>query len=160
MYGELIPEGGGDTIPLLKESLVVGRCESCDIVLRFANVSTHHCELILENGFWLVQDLNSRNGTKVNGNRITRKRLKPGDLLAFARHDFRLSYSPEELGATGPPPEDDEDVMSEILSRSLLEGAGLDRRQKQFLSGRVGRRVALSPDEVDDDELKLDDDLD
>ena len=158
MFGELIPEGGGDTIPLLKENLIVGRRESCDIVLRFSNISTHHCELLLENGYWLVQDLNSRNGTRVNGTRISRKRLKPGDLLAFARHDFRISYSPEELGATGPPPEDDENVISEILSRSLLEGAGLDRRQKQFLAGYVGRRVEI-PDE-DPDDLTVDDDMD
>ena len=36
MLGELIPKGGGDSIPLLKEKLLVGRRESCDIVLRFA----------------------------------------------------------------------------------------------------------------------------
>ena len=36
MYGELEPLGGGDTIVLPKRSLLVGRRESCDIVLRFA----------------------------------------------------------------------------------------------------------------------------
>ena len=45
MYGELIPVGGGDPIPLLKKSLLIGRRESCDIVLRFSNVSAHHCQL-------------------------------------------------------------------------------------------------------------------
>ena len=35
MYGELIPLGGGDPIPLLKKQLLIGRRESCDIVLRF-----------------------------------------------------------------------------------------------------------------------------
>ena len=45
MYGELVPVGGGDPIPLLKKSLLVGRRESCDIVLRFSNVSAHHCQL-------------------------------------------------------------------------------------------------------------------
>jgi adenylate cyclase len=43
MYGELVPVGGGDNIPLLKPNLIVGRRESCDIVLRFANVSGQHC---------------------------------------------------------------------------------------------------------------------
>jgi len=33
-YGELIPLGGGDPIPLLKKNLMVGRRESCDVVLR------------------------------------------------------------------------------------------------------------------------------
>ena len=45
MYGQLLPLGGGDPIPLLKTELLVGRRESCDIVLRFANVSAHHCQL-------------------------------------------------------------------------------------------------------------------
>ena len=38
-YGLLIPEGGGDNIVLRKDRLVIGRRESCDIVLRFTNVS-------------------------------------------------------------------------------------------------------------------------
>ena len=48
MYGELIPQGGGDPIPLLKKTLLLGRRESCDIVLRFSNVSAHHCQLTVD----------------------------------------------------------------------------------------------------------------
>ena len=66
MYGELVPLGGGDPIPLLKQRLMIGRRESCDIVLRFANVSGQHCELIVDSGYWFVIDKASRNGTKVN----------------------------------------------------------------------------------------------
>src|SRR5215218_930294 len=79
MYGELIPVGGGDPIPLLKKNLLVGRRESCDIVLRFSNVSAHHCQLTVNNGYWYVKDMESRNGIKVNGVRVTEKRLTPGD---------------------------------------------------------------------------------
>jgi pSer/pThr/pTyr-binding forkhead associated (FHA) protein len=127
MYGELVPIGGGDTIPLLKPSLVMGRRESCDIVLRFGNVSGQHCQLQLENGYWILQDLNSQNGTKVNGHRIMRKRLDPGDTLGIARHKYTIQYSPVDLGASGPPPSDDE-ALESVLSKSLLEKAGLQRR--------------------------------
>ena len=105
-YGELVPIGGGDPIPLLRASLMVGRRESCDIVLRFANVSGQHCQLTLESGYWFVQDLNSQNGLKVNGVHVMRKRLDPGDTLAIARHKYKIEYSPSDLGATGPPPSD------------------------------------------------------
>ena len=84
--GELLPLGGGDPIPLLKRSLLVGRRESCDIVLRFANVSAHHCQLTLTGGYWYVKDLQSRNGVKVNGMRVTEKRLDPGDQPAVSKH--------------------------------------------------------------------------
>jgi predicted component of type VI protein secretion system len=129
MFGELHPIGGGDPIPLLKKSLLVGRRESCDIVLRFSNVSAHHCQLEIEGGYWYVHDKQSRNGVKVNGVRITDKRLDPGDILSVAKHKYEVRYSPAELGAVGPPPMDAPE--EEIFSKSLLERAGLVNRRPQ-----------------------------
>ena len=130
MYGQLVPLGGGDPIPLLKQRLMIGRRESCDIVLRFANVSGQHCELIVDSGYWFVIDKASRNGTKVNSVRVTsmRKRLDPGNTLSVAKHKYEIKYSPmEDLQATGPPPPDEEPIR-DILSKSLLDRAGLNRR--------------------------------
>mgnify|MGYP002621574013 FL=1 len=123
MYGELTPLGGGDPIPLLKKQLLIGRRESCDIVLRFANVSAHHCRLVLNGGYWYVRDMQSRNGVKVNGIRVQEKRVDPGDKLSIAKHDYELIYSPADLGAVGPPPADD--LPNEIMTESLLSRAGL-----------------------------------
>jgi adenylate cyclase len=103
--------------------LLVGRRESCDIVLRLSNVSAHHCELTLNGGYWYVRDRKSRNGTKVNGLYVTEKRLDPGDALSIARHRYEVQYSPFDLGAVGPPPPDD--VASDIMNNSLLERAGI-----------------------------------
>jgi len=125
MFGELIPTGGGDSIPLLKTSLLVGRRESCDIVLRFTNISSHHCQLTVQNGYWYVRDLNSTNGIKVNNIRVTEKRLDPGDSLIIAKHRYEVQYSPIDLGAVGPPPT--EGGLGEILSKTLLERAGLTK---------------------------------
>ena len=123
MYGELIPLGGGDAIPLLKKQLLVGRRESCDIVLRFANVSAHHCQLFINGGYWYVRDMKSRNGVKVNGIAVQEKRIDPGDQFAVAKHKYKLAYSPADLGAVGPPPADD--LPQEIMKESLLSRAGL-----------------------------------
>lgn len=127
MFGELVPVGGGDTIPLLKSTLLVGRRESCDIVLRFSNVSGQHCQLSLESGYWFVQDLNSQNGVKVNGSRVMRKRLDPGDKLSISKHLYDVVYSPAELGATGAPPADETDFDS-VMGKSLLDRADLQRK--------------------------------
>jgi adenylate cyclase len=136
MYGELVPIGGGDTIPLLKNTLLVGRRENCDIVLRFSNVSGQHCQLSLDDGYWFVQDLNSQNGVKVNGVRVmTRKRLDPGDKLSVAKHQYELIYSPAELGASATPPADDNDFNA-IMGQSLLDRAGLKRRAEPNASNR------------------------
>jgi adenylate cyclase len=131
MFGELIPLGGGDPIPLpnpkRKKQLLIGRRESCDIVLRFANVSAHHCQLINEAGYWYVRDLQSRNGIKINDARIQeQRRIDPGDILSIAKHKYRVDYDPAELGAVGPPPPDN--LSQEIMRESLLSRAGLDHR--------------------------------
>lgn len=131
MFGELMPVGGGDPIPLLKKSLLIGRRESCDIVLRFDNVSGNHCQLSVDGGYWYVQDLNSRNGIKVNDTRVMRKRLDPGSTLSIAKHKYEVRYIPAELGAIGPPPTDDDD-MAQVLGRSLMDSAGLSRRPERY----------------------------
>lgn len=124
--GELIPVGGGDPIPLLKPQLVLGRRESSDIVLRFPNVSGVHCELTVVEGYWVVRDLGSSNGTKVNGSRVSEQRLDPGDTIGIARHEYEIAFEPSQLGATAPPADKDED--HEMFGRSLLEAAGLVSR--------------------------------
>jgi pSer/pThr/pTyr-binding forkhead associated (FHA) protein len=126
-YGELIPIGGGDPIPLLGPSLVVGRRESADIVLRFPNVSGRHCELVVSEGYWVVRDLGSSNGTKVNGARVSEQRLEPGDTLSVAKHDFEINYVPSRLGASATAA--DHAPQAGLFGRSLLETAGLEARR-------------------------------
>jgi adenylate cyclase len=112
--------------PKRKKQLLIGRRESCDIVLRFANVSAHHCQLQHDSGYWYVRDLQSRNGIKINDVRVQERRLDPGDILAVAKHKYRVEYDPAELGAVGPPPADN--LSQEIMRESLLSRAGLDQR--------------------------------
>jgi hypothetical protein len=59
--------------------------------------------------------------------------------LTIARNDYEIRYSPAENGGDETtPPEDD--VFSDIMGKSLLESAGLDRKKFQARDGRVGAR--------------------
>jgi hypothetical protein len=74
---------------------VLGRSRDCDITLDDANVSRHHAEVRPSGGSWVVRDLGSTNGVKVNGRRIDASRpqsLKPGDVveLGTSRLTFDL----------------------------------------------------------------------
>lgn len=129
-FGQLTPVGGGDPIPLIKDRITVGRRSECDIQLKFNNVSSQHCRLTLEHGYWFIRDLNSRNGIKVDRAPVIRKRLDPDCRLSIARHDYIVEYDPEQLGAYGPPPADD-DYMDELMKSSLMDRAGLTRRDKK-----------------------------
>ena len=122
-HGELIPVGGGDPIPLIRESLTIGRRESCDIPLRFHNVSGLHCELTFRNGYWHIKDKGSTNGIKVNGNRVQEKYLHPGDEITIAKRKFTIEYQLLAGRQALQEIEDAEDVMGQ----PLLEEAGLAR---------------------------------
>jgi adenylate cyclase len=129
-FGQLTPVGGGDPIPLIKERLLVGRRGQVDIQLNFPNVSSQHCRLTLEHGYWFVKDLNSRNGTKVDNRAVMRKRADPGSKISIAKHQYVIEYEPQSLGAYGPPPADD-DYMEEVLKSSLMDRAGISKRKGQ-----------------------------
>jgi predicted component of type VI protein secretion system len=67
--------------PLAKDALSIGRLDSCDIVLSDAGVSRKHAEVRREGDEWVVVDLNSTNGTVVNGRAVRRHRLAEGDRI-------------------------------------------------------------------------------
>ncbi len=136
-HGELVPVGGGDAIPLLREHLSVGRRDSCDICLRFPNVSGLHCELSFRDGYWYIRDLGSTNGVKVNGQRLQQKVLRPGDEVTIAKRKFTINYTiPVGHGAL--------EEMEEDISQSLLEKAGLEHPKPA--RDPLSRRPSLNPD--------------
>lgn len=92
--GFLVPQAGGDPIPLVKPAIVIGRRPDCDIRLTFGNVSGRHCELHFIEGCWEIFDLRSSNGTRVNGEKTEQERLLPGDVVTIARkHHYRIEYT-------------------------------------------------------------------
>ena len=125
-------------IPLLHERLTIGRRDSCDICLRFPNVSSLHCELLFKNGCWVIQDNGSKNGVKVNGDRVTKKVLHPGDALSVAKHEFTIQYN---LSASKEALEDMMEEVEGIMERPLLEKAGLAHPPR---AGQVRRSGTLN----------------
>lgn len=126
--GELVPVGGGDPIPLRQGVLTIGRRESCDISLKFPNISGLHCELAYKDaGYWQVRDLGSTNGIKVNGERVLNRALRPGDEIAIAKRKYKIQYNLTPSGESAL-----EAVLSadeDVFSQSLLEKAGLAKRR-------------------------------
>lgn len=70
------------------DHVVVGRSRDCDVVLGDPNVSRRHAELRPEGRGWLVLDLGSTNGVKVNGRRVERAVLAPGDRITLGLTDL------------------------------------------------------------------------
>jgi hypothetical protein len=79
-----LPEDGAPT-------LTIGRAPDCDCVIHDPTVSRHHAELRRRAGEWLLVDLGSTNGTRVNGWRLTGSvPVRPSDQVAFGSARFRV----------------------------------------------------------------------
>ena len=79
---------------VLRKKLILGRAADCDVVLKYDTVSSHHLEIEFGPDGLFVTDLNSTNGTKLNGEKITeRTALKNNDelMLGFCKVKVELS---------------------------------------------------------------------
>ena len=76
---------GGRTVPLSTDRVVVGRSRECDVHVDDGNVSRRHFELVHESpSTWVVVDLDSTNGTEVNGRKVQRRTvLEDGDRITI-----------------------------------------------------------------------------
>src|SRR5579864_7227257 len=93
---EIGSAGEGLQTRALSGPATVGRSASADIALDHPSVSRRHAQLLAdEQGRWVVRDLNSRNGTTVNGAAIAEKLLRDGDLLRFGEVTARFCQADE-----------------------------------------------------------------
>jgi hypothetical protein len=80
----------GRTYELNVERTTVGRVEDNAFQIAEPSVSSHHAEIILKGNDVHIKDLNSTNGTFINGEKITEAVLKPGQTLKFGQVELRL----------------------------------------------------------------------
>jgi hypothetical protein len=82
-------------LPEAETTVTLGRSRDCDCVLADPSVSRRHAELRREGGRWLLRDLGSRNGIRVNGVRLLGEaEVCPGDRVSFGDARFRLGEAP------------------------------------------------------------------
>lgn len=80
----------GTTYELKGDRTTVGRMEDNAFQVAEPSVSSHHCEILLNGTEIIVRDLNSTNGTYINGQVTKEGALKPGQILRIGQVEMRL----------------------------------------------------------------------
>ncbi len=82
--------GDAGVFELSQDVTVLGRSRRCDIVLTDANVSRQHAEVRREGGEFVVRDLDSTNGLRVNGRVVKQASLRAGDRVELGTTELRF----------------------------------------------------------------------
>ena len=122
----------GRTHELKVDKTTIGRVEDNTFQIAEPSVSSHHCELLLRGADVVVKDLNSTNGTFINGEKVSESVLKAGQILRLGQIEMRLE------GDSTPTPSKKVDqtmVMQRGVSLNELEqgrAGGFDTTSKGF----------------------------
>lgn len=127
-------------IDLGDHPLILGRDPQCDHVLEHPMVSWRHAKITRRDGQVWVEDLGSRNGTYVNGERVHRSReVAEGDVLALGSYTITLQHADSDLtlmtrDRRGELSIEARNVSVDVGGKRLLENVSLTIRPGEFVA--------------------------
>jgi hypothetical protein len=168
----------GQEVPIAGRKFFIGRAEDCHLRPHSDLISRHHCVILVEDAFVAVRDFGSKNGTFVNGKRITAEvELKPGDTLKVGQLEFKVlidvgvggkklpkvhSVQEAAVRTAQPPrpqqkaPKDEMDIsdwLNDDEGRPMSDTATMDPTQAMGRSGSGSESAsAASPSRAEADE--------
>jgi len=86
----IVTQGMTGSHELHVDRTTIGRVDDNTFQITDPSVSSHHCEIHLRGNEILIRDLNSTNGTYINGEKIAESILKPGQTLKLGNVELRL----------------------------------------------------------------------
>src|SRR5271155_5427998 len=87
------PSGVRREVPLSASPFRIGRQAGNELTVRDSRISRQQAQIISVNGSWVLEDMGSRHGTFVNGEKVLRHELRPSDKIDFGMADsYRLVF--------------------------------------------------------------------
>jgi hypothetical protein len=135
----------GVTHELVDEAITIGRGPDNTIVVSDPSISTHHAQLLLERDTYRLKDLDSTNGTRVNGKPVTETVLRLDDRIRFGAAEAR--YASSEVGGSKPLPKPEE-IRAQFAEAGtdlshLASASPFHRQQQQNDPVRTGVLIGL-----------------
>ena len=113
----------GLTCELKADKTTVGRLEDNAFQISEPSVSSHHCELTRRATDLLVKDLNSTNGTFINGEKVVEAVLKPGQILRLGQVEMRLESGAAAASSAASKKPLEKTMVIGIKAQDLEQGA-------------------------------------
>src|SRR5476651_2425959 len=132
-------EFAGKSFDLSGAEITMGRVEDNKIQIEHASVSGHHAMLKLDALDYVIKDLDSTNGTRINGERITQQKLRRNDILRLG--NIELLYDSEHAPPGQPMPNPSERV-------NLAECASNGRPADFINASPIAKRARGAPDKI------------
>lgn len=133
---EIIQELEIESLPV-----TIGRKAGNRIVLEDRNVSRKHAEIVKENDQFLIRDLGSTGGTRLNGQPVAEKDIHTGDVIQIG--EYRLTFD------SGDP--DDERTVFDADETLHEEGTALDEDRTRFYEEPEARLLIIKSDSLEED---------
>ncbi len=126
-------DGAKERFPLVKSRVTIGRSRESDIFLPDQWLSRHHAEILQRSDGFYVLDLQSKNGTLLNGQPVKdERRLREGDVITLGEHS--LTFSTEEGEDEAVEPEGTRvfsvKELSDINTKPAIDPAELQRQNR------------------------------
>jgi len=144
----------GQTYELKVETTTVGRVEDNAFQIAEPSVSSHHCEILLKGDDVIVRDLNSTNGSFINGDKITESVLKPGQTLRLGQIELRIddgspmpapsAPKPASASAPAPAPSASSGKMRQDQTMVVKRGVSMDQLAEPRSTGFDTKNTGFS----------------
>ena len=142
---------GGEFALEMNQELIIGRSSELEMVLIEDMVSRHHAKIVTTPEEITIEDLGSTNGTFVNGEKITKCKLKEGDRILIGTSIIKLVY--EEQDASQPPPPPAVAIPDGLEPPATMTLTGAKRVHTQSRARQTGSGVLTG----DIDQVRLPD---
>lgn len=134
IYFDIIsPEGKKHTKAFAGDSLKIGRDESCHIKLKDSECSSTHAKLFIKDKGLFIEDLNSKNGTSLNGIGVKVSHFQVGDVITVGKTKIQINST---LTSS--------DTLATLNQGALLSEVPVSSKiQPQIVNTKAGRRTKL-----------------
>lgn len=129
IHGEKAPY---DRYNIKEGDNIIGREESCDIAINDIDVSSKHAVIKKSKSSFILEDLNSTNGTLLNGERINLAELNEGDEFVIGSTSFVVKINAQEEEADYP------DLLVDEEEELEVAGESYDEKIHENLSAKSG----------------------